>query len=65
MVKNYHPHVLSIPAGAVYQDSNGSYVYLMEDDVRVRRDVITGYTDNVYVEIAEGLQEGDRVYVKN
>lgn len=65
MVKNYHPHVLSIPAGAVYRDSNGSYVYLMEDDVRVRRDVITGYTDSVYVEIAEGLQEGDRVYVKN
>ena len=65
MVGNYHPEVLSVPSNAVYRDSTGTYVYLMEDDTRVRRDVTLGYSGTVYVEIAEGLQEGDRVYVKN
>lgn len=65
MVGNYHPQVLSVPNSAVYRDSSGSYVYLLDGDTRVRRDVITGYTGDVYVEIVDGLQEGDRVYVKN
>lgn len=64
MVNNYHPQVLSIPESAVYRDSNGTYVYLLEDGTRTRRDVILGYSSGIYVEIAEGLQEGDRVYVK-
>ncbi|MBP3616560.1 MAG: efflux RND transporter periplasmic adaptor subunit [Lachnospiraceae bacterium] len=65
MVGNYHENVLSIPENAVYRDSNGTYVYLVEDGIRTKRDVILGYDDNVYVEIVEGLKEGDRVYVKN
>lgn len=65
MVGNYHEEVLSIPENAVYRDSNGTYVYLVEDGIRTKRDVITGYGDGVYVEILEGLKEGDRVYVKN
>lgn len=65
MVGNYHSQVLSVPNGAVYRDSNGTYVYLIENEVRVKRDVVTGYSDDVYVEIVEGVKEGDRVYVKN
>ena len=65
MVKDYYPQVLSIPNTAVYKDSSGEYVYLMEDGVRVRTSVTTGYKNNVYTEIVEGLEEGDRVYVKN
>ncbi len=65
MVGNYHENVLSIPENAVYRDSNGTYVYLVEDGIRTKRDVITGYGDGVYMEIVEGLKEGDRVYVKN
>lgn len=65
MKGNYHDHVLSIPSKAIYRDSSGSYVYLLDGDIRMRRDVVTGYSSDVYVEITEGLQEGDRVYVKN
>lgn len=65
MKNNYHPQVLSIPSKAIYRDSSGSYVYFLEGDTRVRRDVVTGYSGTVYVEILEGLQEGDKVYVKN
>lgn len=65
MKNNYHPQVLSIPSKAIYRDSSGSYVYLLDGDTRIRRDVVIGYSGTVYVEIAEGLKEGDRVYVKN
>ncbi len=64
MISDYHEDVLSVPNSAVYRDSNGTYVYLLEENGRVRRDVTTGYKTDVYVEIVEGLQEGDRVYVK-
>lgn len=65
MVGNFHPQVLSVPESAVYRDSGGTYVYLLEDGTRVRREVTLGYQSKGYVEITEGLQEGDRVYVKN
>ncbi len=65
MVGNYHPHVLSVPNSAIYRDTGGTYVYLMDADTRVRRDVTIGYAGDVYSEVVEGLQEGDRVYVKN
>lgn len=65
MMSDLHEQVLSIPNSAIYKDSEGSYVYLYEDGAKVRRDVITGYKNNAYAEIVEGLQEGDKVYVKN
>lgn len=65
MVSDYYADALSIPNNAVYKDSNGSYVYLIEEDSRVRRDVQTGYKNDAYTEILDGLEEGDRVYVKN
>ena len=65
MIGDYHEQVLSVPKSAVYKDSLGNYVYLIENGVRVRKDVTTGYQSGVYVEVVEGLQEGDKVYVKN
>lgn len=64
MVDNFHGQVLSIPNNAVYKDISGNYVYLIQDGIRVRQPVTTGYKSDVYTEILEGLQEGDRVYVK-
>lgn len=65
MIGDYHEQVLSVPSKAVYKDSLGNYVYLIENGVRVRRDVTIGYKSGLYVEIVNGLQEGDKVYVKN
>lgn len=56
--------VLLIPANALHSDSNGRYVYRMEGDKRIRQDVTTGALTALEVEIKEGLQEGDVVYVK-
>ena len=65
MISKYHPQVLSLPDTAIYRDSNGTYVYLMENGTRTRRDVVTGYKGTVYTEIADGLKEGDQIYVKD
>lgn len=55
---------LVIPANALYSDSEGRYVYKIEGDTRVRTEVTTGRTTTTLVEITQGLEEGDYVYVK-
>lgn len=58
-------HVLSVPIDAVMHDASGHFVYEIVDGVRVKRNVTTGVSDSMYIEILEGLSEGGYVYVKN
>ena len=55
---------LVVPANALYSDSNGRYVYRIEDGKRVRAQVTTGRATTTLVQITDGLEEGDLVYVK-
>lgn len=64
LVTGYVEDALSIPANALYSDDVGKYVYRLEGDDRVRVAVKTGGGNGLYVQITEGLKEGDRVYVK-
>ena len=64
-VSDYRENVLAIPSNAIYSDSSGEFVYVVNDDVRTRRDITTGITDGTYTEIVEGLEEGTFVYVKD
>lgn len=57
--------VLVIPVNCVYTDSAGKYVYKVENNVRIKQTIQTGISNASYVEILEGLEEGDGVYVKN
>ena len=57
-------NVLTIPANALYRDEKGRYVYKIVDKQRVRCNVTIGITNEIKVEILEGLQEGDVVYVQ-
>lgn len=58
-------NTLRLPTGAVRRDSGVSYVYLVENGEKIYTEVKTGATSNAYVEILEGLSEGDEVYVGN
>lgn len=49
--------VLLIPVAAIYEDADGAYVLLGE--AKVRREIVTGLSDGTYVEITDGLAEGD------
>lgn len=61
---NYVADALLVPANTLYAADRTRYLYVMEDGVRVRRDVKVGVTTDWFVQITEGLQEGELVYVQ-
>ncbi len=63
--RDYIADALLVPSGAVLRDASGRYVYVDEDGTRVRRAVKTGKTTDSLVQILEGLEEGEVVYVKD
>ena len=64
MVKKYKSDALLVPTNALYHDAAGRYVYVVEDDERVRVPVKVGISTDWLVEITEGIEEGAVVYVK-
>lgn len=64
LYSNYREDVLSLPATAVYRDSDGFYVYLADGDHNVRQTISVGAVTELYYEITDGLEEGAQVYVK-
>jgi len=61
----YKEKVLSVPVNAVLRDQEGAYVYRIEDGLQVRCNVVTGNSSDAIIEIVEGLEEGDVVYVQS
>jgi len=61
---NYQQDALLVPTNCLYTADRARYLYVMEDGVRVRRDVKVGVTTDWYTQITEGLEEGELVYVK-
>lgn len=54
---------LLLPLGGFIQDTGGNWVFVLGPDGQFasRRDIRVGRRNNRYVEVREGLQEGDRV----
>jgi HlyD family secretion protein len=65
VVGNYVKDTLVIPIDSIYSDNNSKYVYIMNGNSRVKKDVTVGISTNSLAEITGGLKEGDTVYVKN
>ncbi|SCZ79734.1 efflux RND transporter periplasmic adaptor subunit [Acidaminobacter hydrogenoformans] len=53
-----------VPLDAVIDDNGKNIVFVAEGDVASRREVATGLSDGVYVEISGGVAEGDKVIIK-
>ncbi len=60
------PDILTVPAAAVYEDGNRTYVYTALDEKTGEPvnavDVTTGSSDGERIEILSGLTSGDAVY---
>lgn len=56
--------VIVAPLDAVIDDNGKNIVFVAEGDVASRREVTTGLSDGVFVEISSGIAEGDKVIVK-
>lgn len=55
-------NALIVPLGAIYEDSNGSYVYKLDSaNAQVQVYITTGLSDGNYAEVLSGLSEGDRI----
>ncbi|MBT5187150.1 MAG: efflux RND transporter periplasmic adaptor subunit [Kordiimonadaceae bacterium] len=54
---------LLIPNGAFYQDTGGSWVFVVSDDgtFAIKRSIKLGRKNNNYIEVIEGLEIGERV----
>jgi len=59
------PGVLTIPSNAVQRGNDGTYVYLVGDENKAKRQLVTlGTSESERVVVTEGLKEGDRVVVE-
>ncbi|QDW65711.1 efflux RND transporter periplasmic adaptor subunit [Luteimonas granuli] len=52
---------LAIPRAALLEDDGEAAVYVVRDGTAVRTSITTGYVDGGFIEVREGLAEGDRV----
>jgi HlyD family secretion protein len=52
---------LLLPVGGFYKDTGGNWVYVVEGDQAVRRDIKLGRKNTENFEVLEGLQPGDQV----
>lgn len=62
---SYVEDALYVPMLAVYSAGTSRYVYMVnEDGSRTRRDIKVGKNNGIVIQVLEGLEEGDEVYVK-
>lgn len=50
-----------IPVGAVNVDMSGEFVYVVENNLLVKKPVVTGISSDTMIQIIEGISEGDQI----
>ena len=58
------PGVMAVLREAVLEENGAKFIFMVEGNRAARKPVVTGITQDQYVEIREGLKEGDRVIIK-
>ena len=61
IVYDKHENVLQVPRSAIIESTGESTVFVVEDEVGIRKQVETGFSGNGMVEITSGLTDGERV----
>lgn len=65
VVEDIAKDVVRVPVNAVHKAEDKSYVYILdEDQLRQVQWVETGVEGNEYIEIKDGIKEGDKVIVR-
>ena len=60
----FQSNALVIPANALYKEGSLYYVYKKTGDTKAMTEVTVGTITPSFVQITDGLSEGDEVYVK-
>lgn len=58
-------NALLIPVSALNADKAGDFVFVEENGLAVRKDIVTGISSTEYIEVKEGLSETDKVIVSS
>ena len=58
-------NVLLIPVMALNADKTGDFVYVEENGVVVRKDIVTGISTTEHIEVKEGLSTEDKVIISS
>lgn len=61
IVYDRHDDVLQIPRSAIIETANETSVFVVEDEVGIRKPIETGFSSNGMVEIKSGLTDGESV----
>jgi membrane fusion protein (multidrug efflux system) len=61
VVHDVHTNALQVPRSAVVEDEGRTSVFVVENDVAVRKAVTLGYGNRGLVEITNGLEDGESV----
>jgi membrane fusion protein, multidrug efflux system len=61
IVYDMHANALQIPRSAIVDEAGTTSVFVIEGDVAHRRTVVTGYSQNGFVEITDGLSDGEYI----
>ena len=61
---DYREDVLYVNKKAIKTADGGQFVYMLDEDgLRIRREVVTGLECGDYIEIMDGLAEGESVII--
>ncbi len=61
IVYDIHANALQVPRSAIVDEAGTTTVFVIGDDVAHRRTVVTGYAQNGFVEITDGLSDGENI----
>lgn len=61
IVYDKHENALQVPRSAVVEEMGVTSVFVVEDNVAIRRTVETGFSNNGLIEISDGLVDDDHV----
>ncbi len=61
IVYDLHENALQVPRSAVTETADSTFVFVVEDETGIRRQVQTGFSNDGMVEITEGLIDGEQV----
>jgi membrane fusion protein (multidrug efflux system) len=63
IVYDRHENVLQVPRSAIVDEMSTTSVFIVKDNVAIRRPVQTGFSANGLIEITSGLDDNDHVII--
>ncbi len=64
MLTEQRKNALLVPLNSVLSDSEGKYVFIIEDNIAIKRSVDVGITNNDMIEILKGIETHELIVVK-